>query len=62
MTMDELKQEFFEAYERWSMGDYMASSGNTYSDLVNDFCNLNATSYEEYNAMYQLLMDGREDE
>lgn len=24
---------------------------------INDFCNINATSYEEYMAMYEILVD-----
>jgi hypothetical protein len=32
-----------------------------YGDIVNNFCNINATSYEEYMTMWEILMDGEEE-
>jgi hypothetical protein len=51
MTMNDFATAWNEFYE---------NNVDNYDDLetlINDFCNIHATSYEEYNAMWAILED-----
>lgn len=48
MTMEELVI----AWENWLSNHDMIDE-----ESINDFCNIHATSYEEYMAIYELLAD-----
>jgi hypothetical protein len=51
MTMNEIAI----AWEEW------LENHEYTSESVNDFCNIYATSYEEYTALYELLADALEE-
>lgn len=51
MTMNELAITWAEWYEQY---------GAT-AESLNNFCNVHATSYEEYMAMWELLSEMQED-
>ena len=50
MTMKELAEKWV----RWAEGH------GTDKDSINDFCNIYATSYEEYMTLWELLTDNLE--
>lgn len=49
MTMEELGNKLMEWTDQHGWG----------AESLNDFANINATSYEEYNAIWELLYDMR---
>lgn len=52
MSLDELRL----AWDEWcNHHDY-----DDYKEMVNDFCNMYATSYEEYMTLWEMLMDEEE--
>lgn len=51
MTMSDLAITWAEWYEQYGASD----------ESINNFCNYYATSYEEYNAMWELLKEFKED-
>jgi hypothetical protein len=54
MTMSELAIAWEEYYDN--------HNGIITEELINDFANINATSYEEYMAIWELLVDAYREE
>ena len=55
MTVEEFRSTFYEYYVKCE-----ENGEDDYKEIVNNFCNLYATSFEEYTAMWEILMDGIE--